>query len=67
MEYQAVQINAFNAAAPIEGAVLVTKTLSDPAPGEVQVKLLLAGVNPSGGAGVVLSIVSIRWRFKIQV
>lgn len=65
MEYQAVQINAFNAAAPTEGAVLVTKTLSDPAPGEVQVKLLLAGVHPSGGAGVVLSVVSIRWRFKI--
>lgn len=47
MEYQAVQLNAFNAGAPCESAALVSRTLSDPAPNEVQVKLLLAGVNPS--------------------
>lgn len=48
MEYQAVQVNAFNSAAPTDGATIVTKTLTDPAANEVQVKLLLAGVNPSG-------------------
>jgi hypothetical protein len=48
VKYQAVQVNAFNAAAPTEGATIVTRTLSDPGPNEVQVKLLIAGVNPSG-------------------
>lgn len=47
MEFKAVQVNAFNAAAPTDGAAIVTRTLSEPGPQEVQVKLLLAGVNPS--------------------
>ena len=47
-EFKAVQLSAFNAEAPTSGASVVSKTLSDPAANEVQVKLLLAGVNPSG-------------------
>lgn len=43
-----MQVNAFNPAAPSEGASIVTRTLSDPEPNQVQVKLLIAGVNPSG-------------------
>lgn len=48
MEYNAVQCNEFDAAAPTAGCTVVTRTLSDPAANEVQVKLSLAGVNPSG-------------------
>lgn len=48
MEYHAIQCNEFNAAAPTAGCAVVTKTLTDPAANEVQVKLSLAGVNPSG-------------------
>ena len=47
MEYQGVQLHTFNAAAPTEDAKIVKLTLNDPSPNEVQVKLLLAGVNPS--------------------
>jgi hypothetical protein len=48
MEYHAVQCNEFNAAAPTAGCTVITKVLIDPAANEVQVKLSLAGVNPSG-------------------
>lgn len=48
MEYTAVQVNAFDAAAPTGSSTLVQRTLSDPGATEVQVKLLYAGVNPSG-------------------
>lgn len=45
--YSAVEVVEFSQAAPLSGTKLGTRTACDPGPGEVQVKLTLAPVNPS--------------------
>lgn len=44
-EHTAVVLSAFDAANPLSGAKLAQVPTAEPGPGEVQVKLLLAGVN----------------------
>lgn len=47
MEYSAVEVVAFNPAAPLSGTKLAKRAVSEPGPGEVQVKMTLAPINPS--------------------
>lgn len=47
MEYSAVEVVSFNVAAPLSGTKLATRAARDPGPGEVQVKMTLAPINPS--------------------
>lgn len=45
--YDAIQVQDFNAEHPTEAAKLVKRARAAPGPGEVEVQIKLAGVNPS--------------------